>query len=476
MAVASQGCRPVPYGRRRPEQTALYQIVQQHLETYLALAREDDWNVQRVPAYVEREFRRYLECGILAYGFARARCPDCGHDFLVAFSCKGRGLCPSCNARRMAETAAHLVDHVFPPLPVRQWVLSVPKRLRWYLEREPRAISAVLHILLRVIEAHLRQGSGAGSHARFGAVSFIHRFGASLNRHVHYHCCVIDGVFEPAEDAGDIPQSVRFRPAAELTPEAVAAIAEQVRVRVLRWFARSGLIEPEDVREMLAWENSGFSLDAAVRVGAHDRAGLERLLRYCARPPFALERLELIDEQQVIYRLPRTQRDGTTALSLTPLELIDHLAALIPPPRRHRHRYHGVLAPNSPLRAAAVALGHDAADDMSACAEANPPSAAPLRNVRSPARYLWAMLLARLFESLPLVCPCCGADMRIVAFITEAAPVERILTHIGEPSRPPPIAPARGPPGWDDAPEPLPDWDVFSQPEPDFEFDQRVAW
>jgi hypothetical protein len=83
-----------------------------------------------------------------------------------------------------------------------------------------------------------------------------------------------------------------------------------VRVRVLRWFARSGLIEPEDVREMLAWENSGFSLDAAVRVGAHDRAGLERLLRYCARPPFALERLELIDEQQVIYRLPRTQRDG----------------------------------------------------------------------------------------------------------------------------------------------------------------------
>ena len=59
----------------------------------------------------------------------------------------------------MAETAAHLVDHVFPPLPVRQWVLSVPKRLRWYLEREPRAISAVLQILLRVIEAHLWQAA-----------------------------------------------------------------------------------------------------------------------------------------------------------------------------------------------------------------------------------------------------------------------------------------------------------------------------
>ncbi|MBK1631458.1 hypothetical protein CKO31_12040 [Thiohalocapsa halophila] len=103
MAVASQGCRSVPHCRRHLEQTTLYQIVQQHLETYLAFAGEDDWNAQRVPAYVEREFRRYLECGILAYGFARARYPDCAHDFLVAFSCKGRGLCPSCNARRIAE-------------------------------------------------------------------------------------------------------------------------------------------------------------------------------------------------------------------------------------------------------------------------------------------------------------------------------------------------------------------------------------
>ena len=76
----------------------------------------------------------------------------------------------------------------------------------------------------------------------------------------------------------------------------------------------------------------------------------------------------------------------------------------------------------------------------------------------------------------PLVCPNCGADMRIIAFITEAAPVEQILTHIGEPPRPPPISPARGPPAWDEAPEPMPDWDLLQQPEFDFEFDQRVAW
>jgi len=115
------------YRRRRPERTPLYQSVQGHLETYLGLAREGHTDGDGVPPYVERELRRYLECGILAHGFARARCGACGHDFLIAFSCKGRGVCPACNARRMVETAAHLVDQVFPPLPVRQWVLSVPE-------------------------------------------------------------------------------------------------------------------------------------------------------------------------------------------------------------------------------------------------------------------------------------------------------------------------------------------------------------
>jgi hypothetical protein len=161
--------------------------------------------------------------------------------------------------------------------------LWVPKRLRWYLEREPRAVSAVLPILLRVIEAHLRRGSGTSAHAQLGAVSFIHRFGASLNGHIHYHGCVIDGVF----------------------------------------------------------------------------------------------------------------------------------------------------APDSPLREVATAYGRDAAGDPSASAEVAALPADPAPNTRSPARYLWAMLLARLFESLPLTCPNCRADIRIIAVTTDAVPVERILSYIG---------------------------------------------
>jgi hypothetical protein len=80
--------------------------------------------------YVRKEFGKYLGCGIFAHGFARARSGDCAHDYFVAFSCKGRGVCLSCTTRRMVETAAHLTDHAFARLPVRQWVLSVPKRLR----------------------------------------------------------------------------------------------------------------------------------------------------------------------------------------------------------------------------------------------------------------------------------------------------------------------------------------------------------
>jgi len=205
---------------------------------------------------------------------------------------------------------------------------------------------------------------------------------------------------------------VQFRQASALTPEAVAAIIEQVRRRVLRWFSRHGLLDPDDVRDMLAWDNGGFSLDASVRIAGHDRAGLERLLRYCARPPFALERIEQVNEDRILCRLPKPQRNGCNQLTLTPLELIDHLAALIPPPRLHHHRYHGMLAPNAPLRLAATAYGRDA--DLThppPPPEVSPP-AATAPSARSPAHYLWvwAMLLARLFVALPLVCPHCGRD------------------------------------------------------------------
>ncbi len=184
-------CTPIPYSPRRPAETPLYQIVQAHLETFLGSALDESGESTALP-HVEKAFRRYLECGILAYGFARAYCDECGHDFLVAFSCKGRGVCPSCMTRRMAETAAHLIDPVVPALPVRQWVISFPKRLRYFLQRDSAVRSAALHVVLRIIEKTLREKSpGAGPAARIGAVIFIPQFGAFLNEHTHFHICVI---------------------------------------------------------------------------------------------------------------------------------------------------------------------------------------------------------------------------------------------------------------------------------------------
>jgi hypothetical protein len=107
-AGGRQAGRAVGLYRRRPAATVLYQLVQERLETFLALSEEGTG--EGLPGYVERDFRKYLDCGILARGFARARCKDCGEDYLIAFSCKTRGACPSCNTRRMVEIIALITE------------------------------------------------------------------------------------------------------------------------------------------------------------------------------------------------------------------------------------------------------------------------------------------------------------------------------------------------------------------------------
>ncbi|MEE8551374.1 MAG: hypothetical protein V3T08_09005 [Gemmatimonadota bacterium] len=140
----------------------------------------------------------------------------------------------SCNARRMVQTAAHLVDHVLPPLPVRQWVLSVPKRIRPFLHHNPAIAGAVLRIFLRAIRTTLRHASpGAGPHAHIGAISFLH--GHRAKRGPAFHVCVIDGVF--GEDAEG---SVQFHEATHLTASDWDQLQHTVRHRVLRYFHRQG--------------------------------------------------------------------------------------------------------------------------------------------------------------------------------------------------------------------------------------------
>ena len=106
-----------------------------------------------VPAYVERDPRKFLECGILVHEFARARCEKCGQDFLVAYSCKGRRVCASCNTRRMVEAAAHMVEHVFAAVAVRQWVVVFPKRERCFLNLDAGYLNRVAGIMVLSVSA-----------------------------------------------------------------------------------------------------------------------------------------------------------------------------------------------------------------------------------------------------------------------------------------------------------------------------------
>ena len=118
--------------------------------------------------FVISEFERYLACGILAHGFARVRCSSCGNEMLVAFSCKGRGFCPSCTTRRMQGTATHFLDRVLPHVPMRQWVLSLPRWARFLLARDPQLITRALDIALRAILASSVAGRGGPEHNRRG--------------------------------------------------------------------------------------------------------------------------------------------------------------------------------------------------------------------------------------------------------------------------------------------------------------------
>ena len=175
-------CPRATYQRRQPEQTVLYRTIAAHLPTFLARTAGDD-GTGGWPAFVRREFEAYLTCGRLEHGFLRVRCERCGDTTVVAFSCRGRGFCPSCGGRRMSELAAHLVDRVLPRVPIRQWVFTVPVPLRYQLAFDAGLTRAVLRVCLRTVFGWQRRRAArrglAG--ARGGSVTAIQRFGGAAN-------------------------------------------------------------------------------------------------------------------------------------------------------------------------------------------------------------------------------------------------------------------------------------------------------
>jgi len=188
----------VHYERCLPKTASLYQLVQQHVETFFAQVEAE--TAHGLPAYVKAEFDAFLDCGILANGFLRLRCEGCHHEKLVALSCKKRGFCSSCGARRMAESAAHLVDEVIPRQPVRQWVISLPIPLLIIFASQPQLLSQALKVIHRAVSTFLiKQAELNVSEANTGAVTLIQRFGSAANLYIHLHCLFLDGVYRQVD-------------------------------------------------------------------------------------------------------------------------------------------------------------------------------------------------------------------------------------------------------------------------------------
>ena len=470
MAQAGKDASPVGgavrYERHRPETTLLYQLVDAH---YPVFADRMVAQGTPLPNQVQREFEDYLKCGRLEHGFLRVRCENCHTERLVAFSCKRRGFCPSCGARRMVESAALLVDEVLPEQPVRQWVLSFPFQLRFLFASRPEIMGRVLGIVYRVIATHLvRKAGHTHQAARTGAVTLIQRFGGALNLNIHLHMLFLDGVYVERPDG-----AVRFRSLRAPTSAELTHLAHVIAHRVGRFLERQGLLERDAENSYLTYDETdddpmaqlrgssityriavgpqagrkvftlqtlpagdpddscgntvakvaGFSLHAGVAAKAYQRKKLERLCRYISRPAVSEQRLSLTSGGNIRYQLKTPYRNGTTHVFFEPLDFIAKLAALVPKPRVNLTRFHGVFAPNSKHRAlvtpAKRGRGHKArvVEERPAPAERR-------------ASLTWAQRLKRVFNIDTKTCSECTGAVQVIACIEDPKVIRQILDHL----------------------------------------------
>jgi len=483
---ASRDGGSVEYERHRPERTLLYQLVE---EFYPAFRVQWAAEGRVLPDYVQREFEDYLKCGRLESGFLRVRCGTCHAERLVAFSCKRRGFCPSCGARRMAESAALLVDDVFPLQPVRQWVLSFPYPLRFLFASHPAVMGRVLGIVYRTIATHLIKKAGFTKKvAHTGAVTLIQCFGGSLNLNVHFHMLFLDGVYVEGRD-GPLR---RFQWVKAPTSDELTRLSHTIARRVGRFLQRQGLLESDaenryvsadavddesmahlqghsityriavgpyqgrkvfTLRTLPACDpddpgtvgkTAGFSLHAGVAAKALERDKLERLCRYITRPAVSEKRLSLTAHGKVRYELKTPYRDGTTHVIFEPLDFIARLAALVPKPRVNLTRFHGVFAPNSAHRSQVTPARRGRGNTHKAPAEEEQTTPGERHAAMS-----WAQRLKRVFNIDIQTCSACGGAVKVIACIQDPAVIDKILTHLKEkvvPVAADPLPQSRAPP------------------------------
>ncbi|MBA3393176.1 MAG: transposase [Deltaproteobacteria bacterium] len=402
-------------------------------------------------------------------GFARVVCPSCQYEILVPFSCKVRGLCPSCDGRRMAAGAADLVDHILPVVAdYRQWTLSFPRWLRIRLLRDKALVSQVLLVFVRVVAGfHRRRARHRGiAGGQTGAVTAIQRVGSFANANLHFHTLVPEGVWHERPDG-----SLGFHPLPPPTDEDVEKITARIVDKIRRLLARRDGDAVDDEPDALADAQAeavqlpmslaeppprtsasrrrcafidGFSLHADTSVDAADRPALERLVRYVLRPLISADRLTARPDGRVEYHFRRPDPSGRTSWVTDGSTWCRRLATLIPPRRSHTTRFHGVLSSAHGWRSRVVpspTAAQPASTSTSTSTSTPPTSSAMLAR-----RLDWAALLRRVFGDEVTQCPRCGDALRVLAFITDPRVTAHILEHLGLICDAVPISPARAPP------------------------------
>jgi len=449
LSLLSVGARMAPavatYAPRDPSGTVLYHVIAEHLETFLG-SLADDPGATGLPAYVQREFYDYLRCGILAHGFLRLGCDTCHHELLVPFSCKRRGFCPSCAGRRMAQTAAHLVEQVIPWVPTRQWVVSVPIPLRYWMASS-QALTAKVHTIIRTTigQYYVNQVVTQGyeqAHVHPGSVTFIQRFGSALNSNLHFHCVFMEGVYLDRTNEGHTP---RFLAGAPPTDGDITTVLQQISRRVIRKLCRLGYLET-------GVEAPVATGDDPLRATAHGAALRQRQRLF---PPWQHAdpgpSPRSVGTAHSLYRpwgrvpgAPDARHQRRSRLHLHPsLGRRHHRHSPLPagtpgeargaraPAACASGALWGGLAPHSHLRGAILPTPRQQGVDGEEAQPGTP-------------YWPWPRLLKRVFDLEMATCPLCQRGvLRLIAVITQGEVIRKILRHLKLSVDPPPIAPAR---------------------------------
>ena len=238
------------YRRRDPKGSTLYQAIEAGLPSLLQELQSQE---KSLPFHVAREFEEFQKCGVLEHGFIRVKCTQCRHEKIVGFSCKRRGFCASCAGKRMVESGVFLSEAMFPGnAPVRQWVVSLPIPLRYWMSVNAELMGQVNTIITRAIGAYYKKAVRhfllEGEELQTAAVSVIQRFGGALNLNIHFHQLWVDGAYAgtPSEEGAFV--QVHLLKSKEPSAEDIHATLSSVQKRIVRLLMKRGLLNQDGSR------------------------------------------------------------------------------------------------------------------------------------------------------------------------------------------------------------------------------------